>query len=301
MAFSSDSLAIFLAVLEKGSFSAAARKLGRVPSAVSMAIAQLEAELDLVLFDRSTRKALPTSAALALEPQARQVICQLNLLDAQALQIHQGLEKRLSIAMAPELQTGRWSQPLQVLAQEFPTLEVEVRSATQAEAVQLLYDGEVQLALVFERPGIDERESFLEAGSQLLIAVVAPNHPAAQANGVPLAEEQFAEQRQIIVASGEPTGSEPRMVLSRRIWLTDSYLATLDLVQNGLGWAYLPQPLVQPLIDAGTLAEVRFDNMTSRLRLWIDLIWIKSRPLGLGAQRYLQVLRQVFEKDPMRS
>ena len=82
MAFTSDSLAIFLAVLEAGSFSAAARKLGRVPSAVSMAIAQLEAELDLVLFDRATRKALPTSAALALEPQARQVICQLNLLDA---------------------------------------------------------------------------------------------------------------------------------------------------------------------------------------------------------------------------
>lgn len=301
MAFSSDSLTIFLAVLEMGSYSAAARKLGRVPSAVSMAIGQLEAELDLVLFDRATRKAQPTSAALALEPQARQVICQLNLLDAQALQLHQGLEKRLSIAMAPELQTGRWSRPLQVLAQEFPNLEVEVRSATRTEAVQLLYDGEVQLALVFERPGIDEHESFLEVGSQLLIAVVAPHHPAGQADGSPLPEAQFAEQRQIIVASGEPTGSEPRMVLSRRVWLTDSYLATLDLVQSGLGWAYLPQPLVQPLIDAGALAEVRFDNMTSRLRLWVDLIWIKSRPLGLGAKRYLEVLRQVFEKEPARS
>lgn len=174
MAFTSDSLAIFLAVLEAGSFSAAARKLGRVPSAVSMAIAQLEAELDLVLFDRATRKALPTSAALALEPQARQVICQLNLLDAQALQLHKGLEKRLTIAMAPELQTGRWSQPLETLAQEFPSLEIEVRSATQAEAIRLLHDGSVQLALVFERPGIDERESFLEAGSQLLVAVASP-------------------------------------------------------------------------------------------------------------------------------
>ena len=41
-------------------FSAAARVLGRVPSAVNMAVSQLEAELDLKLFDRSTRKALPT-------------------------------------------------------------------------------------------------------------------------------------------------------------------------------------------------------------------------------------------------
>ncbi|WP_343586540.1 LysR family transcriptional regulator, partial [Herbaspirillum sp.] len=41
MAFSSDNVKIFLAVLDGGSFSAAARMLGRVPSAVSMAISQL--------------------------------------------------------------------------------------------------------------------------------------------------------------------------------------------------------------------------------------------------------------------
>lgn len=301
MAFSSDSLAIFLAVLDSGSFSAAARKLGRVPSAVSMAVAQLEAELDLTLFDRSTRKALPTTAALALEPQARQVICQLNLLDAQALQLHKGLEQRLSLAIAPELQTGRWGEPLAILAEEFPGLEIEVRSATQAEAVRMLHEGDVQLALVFERPGIDERESFLEAGSQLLVAVASPQHPVAPHDGVPLREEQLAEQRQIIVASGKPTGSDPRMVLSRRIWLTDSYLATLEFIQSGLGWAYLPQPLVQPLLASGAVTEVRFDNMASRLRLWVDVIWIKSRPLGLGARRYLELMRQVFKDEPPRS
>lgn len=301
MAFSSDSLSIFLAVLDGGSFSAAARRLGRVPSAVSMAIAQLEAELDLVLFDRATRKALPTAAALALEPQARQVICQLNLLDAQALQLHKGLEQRLSIAIAPELQTGRWSLPLATLAEEFPGLEVEVRSATQVEAVRMLHEGVVQLAVVFERPGIDERESFLEAGSQLLVAVVSPQHALAREGDLPLREELLAEQRQIMVASGKPTGSDPRMVLSRRIWLTDSYLATLDFVQSGLGWAYLPQPLVQPLIASGALTEVRFDNMASRLRLWVDVIWLKSRPLGLGARRYLELMRQVFRDEPPRA
>ena len=292
MAFSSDSLTLFLAVLDSGSFSAAARKLGRVPSAVSMAIAQLEAELDLSLFDRASRKALPTAAALALEPQARQVVAQFNLLDAQALQLHQGLERRLVLAMAPELQTGRWSRPLERLAERFPNLQIEVRSAPQTEAVRMLHEGSAQLALVFERPGIDERESFLEAGSQLLIAVASPRHPVALAGEEPMAEERLAEQRQIMVASGEPTGSDPRLVLSRRIWLTDSYLATLELVQAGLGWAYLPQPLVQPLLDAGSLREVRFGNMASRLRLWVDVLWIKSRPLGLAAKLYLDLLRE---------
>ncbi|MDH4581553.1 LysR family transcriptional regulator [Pseudomonas sp. BN415] len=300
MAFTSESLKVFLAVLEAGSFSAAARKLGRVPSAVSMAVSQLEAELDLELFDRSTRKALPTAAARALEPQARQVAGQLNLLDAHALQLHQGLETRLVVAMAPELQTGAWSRPLTALSREFPALQIEVRSASQSEAVRMLHEGSVQLALVFERPGIDEREAFIEAGSQLLVAVAAPGYPTA-AGDVPLGEAEMATIRQIIVASGEPTASDPQIVLSHRIWLTDSYLATLDLVQAGLGWAYLPQPLIQPLVASGALAEVRFDNMASQMRLWVDIVWIKNRPLGLGATRYLELMREQLKREPGRA
>ncbi|WP_342246789.1 LysR family transcriptional regulator [Pseudomonas sp. OTU5201] len=300
MAFTSESLKVFLAVLEAGSFSAAARKLGRVPSAVSMAVSQLEAELDLDLFDRSTRKALPTAAARALEPQARQVASQLNLLDAHALQLHQGLETRLVVAMAPELQTGAWSRPLAALSREFPTLQIEVRSASQSEAVRMLHEGSVQLALVFERPGIDEREAFLEAGSQLLVAVAAPGYPTAT-DDMPLGEAEMATIRQIIVASGEPTASDPQIVLSHRVWLTDSYLATLDLVQAGLGWAYLPQPLIQPLVTSGSLAEVRFDNMASQMRLWVDIVWIKNRPLGLGATRYLELMREQLKREPGRA
>ncbi|MDA8485426.1 LysR family transcriptional regulator [Pseudomonas resinovorans] len=300
MAFTSETLKVFLAVLEAGSFSAAARKLGRVPSAVSMAISQLEAELDLELFDRSTRKALPTAAARALEPQARQAASQLNLLDAHALQLHQGLEARLVLAMAPELQTGAWSRPLSILAREFPTLQIEVRSASQAEAVRMLHEGGVQLALVFERPGIDEREAFLEAGSQLLTAVAAPGFAAASDAG-PLDEAQMADTRQIIVGTGEPTASAPQIVLSHRVWLSDSYLATLDLVQAGLGWAYLPQPLVQPLLATGALTEVAFDNMASQLRLWVDIIWIKNHPLGLGAVRYLKLMREQLDAEPRRA
>ncbi|MFS2052839.1 LysR family transcriptional regulator, partial [Variovorax sp. CT11-76] len=63
MSFSSDSVEVFLAVIDHGSFSAAARALRRVPSAVSMAIAHLEAELDLQLFDRKGREPRPTAAA----------------------------------------------------------------------------------------------------------------------------------------------------------------------------------------------------------------------------------------------
>jgi len=55
MNINQEQLLMFQAVIETGSFSAAARKLGKVPSAVSMSIANLEIDLDLTLFDRKGR------------------------------------------------------------------------------------------------------------------------------------------------------------------------------------------------------------------------------------------------------
>jgi DNA-binding transcriptional LysR family regulator len=289
MAFSSDSVRIFLAVLDHGSFSAAARALGRVPSAVSMAIAQLEAELDLTLFDRSGRDPRPTDAARALEPRARHVVSELRRLQADALALHGGLERRLTLAVVPELIAGRWSAPLAVLAREFPSLEVEVLSAPQADALRLLHDDSVDLALVFERERLDDREAFQEVGSELLVAVLAPGH-ALLADGAPRLED-LIDARQIVVAGRDSPDRDPRFVHARDVWRVDSHLATLNLVQAGLGWAYLPRALVQPLVAAGSLVEIPFDNISNALRLWVDVVWSRERPLGLGARRYVDLMR----------
>jgi len=209
MAFTSETVKVFLEVLDSGSFSAAARRLKRVPSAISMSISQLEAELDMQLFDRSAREAIPTAAARALEPKARQAQQQLRELQTQALQLHQGLEKRLTLAIAPELLSAAWNGPLATLAQEFPALEVEVRSEPQADALRLLHEGAVQIALVFERPNLDERERFQEFGSELLVAVAAPNYPELKAYGGPIRQEHLMNMRQILVGSGNVTKADP--------------------------------------------------------------------------------------------
>lgn len=292
MTLSSETLRLVLAVIDHGSFSAAARALNRVPSAVSMMIGQVEAELDLQLFERSGREARPTAAARALEVQARQITHQLAQLNAHALQLHQGLESRLTLAVAPELLSAAWSAPLAELAQAYPTLEVEIRSAPQADALAMLHAGRVQLAIVFERLAMDEREDFDELASETLVAVIAPSHPILKACNGRLCADDLALLRQILVASHSADSAAPRVLLSRQYWLTDSHLATLSLVQAGLGWAYLPQSLIRPLVASGALEVICFEHMSNQLRLWVDAVWSRERPLGLGAQRYLALLRQ---------
>ena len=102
MNFSSDNIQLFLAVLDRGSFSAAARALQRVPSAVSMAIGNLEAELGYTLFERGPREVRPTAEAKALEPHARLIAEQLGLLQVHALELSQGLESSLTLAVVPD-------------------------------------------------------------------------------------------------------------------------------------------------------------------------------------------------------
>ncbi|MGA0572943.1 LysR family transcriptional regulator [Variovorax sp. VNK109] len=297
MAFTSDSVQVFLAVLDHGSFSAAARSLRRVPSAVSMAMANLEAELQLTLFDRGGREPVPTAAARALEPQARQLAAQLRQLDAHALALTQGLEERLAIAIAPELLSAPWSAPLAQLAAEYPLLQVEVLVAPQADALALLHAGRVQLSLVFERPSLDGRESFQEVGNETLVAVMAPTHPAlvAAGPGGTLREEHLTNTRQIIVAGRDTGSSDPRVIFARHIWRTDNPVAALGLLEAGLGWGWLPRSFVRSQLAGGTLVEIPLLGLTNSMALYVDVVWSLERPMGLGARRFVELMQQARE------
>ena len=178
MAFDLDNLRAFLAAVDHGSFSAAARALGRVPSAVSMAIANLEAQLDVPLFERSGRNPTPTAQALALLPQARLLAEGLQRLNVHALSLSQGLEASLTLALVPELlDTVPWSAALHALAAEHPLLQVEVLTAPQADALAMVRSGRADLALVFERYGAAPYQAFQEVAEERLVAVAARSHP----------------------------------------------------------------------------------------------------------------------------
>lgn len=289
MNLSSDEIAVFLAVMDSGSFAAAARRLGRVPSAVSMTIGMLEAQLDLLLFDRSGREVKPTEHALSLEPMARQLIMQLRQIGLHALSLNEGLERRLTLAVSPEILDASWSRPLATLGREYPGLEVVILAAAQDDARKLLHDGVAQLILAHENSIVDAKESIQVVGRESFICVISPKHEFVQQNGCLRAKDIF-DLRQIVVASRTNDSVDPRFMVSRQQWRVDNFTTALHMVCSGAGWAYLPRALVRPLIDSGSLLEVAFDNFTNQVWLWINVVWMKDRSLGLGARRYVELM-----------
>ena len=298
MAFDLDNLRVFLAAIDHGSFSAAARVLKRVPSAVSMAVANLEAELGLELFDRSGREPKPTAHAQALLPQARVLVEQLQRLNKHALSLTRGLETSLSIAILPELlASAAWSEALATLGAEFPLLEIEVLSAPQADALAMVQSGRAQLALVFERYGMDAREVFQEVAEERLVAVIAPTHPMLGRLGAEaIRDADLLAERQIVVAGRDALQVDKRIAVSRLQWRTDNPVAALSLVKAGLGWAWLPSGFVRDPLELGELVEIPAANFTNVLRFFVDVIWTGERPLGVAATRFVALLN--LRRDP---
>lgn len=299
MAFDLDNLKVFLAAVDHGSFSAAARALRRVPSAVSMAIANLEAELDLQLFDRSGREPRPTAHAAVLLPQARLLVEQLQRMNSHALSLTQGLETSLTIALVPELLAAApWSEALRRLALEYPLLKVEVLTAPQADALAMLQSGRADLALVYERYGREINEAFEEVAEERLVAVVAPSHPLCERMGKEaIRDEDLLAERQVLVAGRDTEYVDKRIAVARMQWRTDNPAAALALVKAGLGWAWLPSGLVREHLEHGELVEIPTANFTNVLRFFVDVIWNNERPPALAARRFIALMEALREDE----
>ncbi len=288
MSFNSDSIELFLAVIERGSFSAAARSLGRVPSAVSMGIANLEAELGYLLFDRSHREPVPTAMAAALVPHARLIAEQLKQLQVHAIELSLGLESKLSIAVVADLDKRAVLAAIKVIARRFPLLDIELLTAAQDDVLALLHSGRVSVCLAFAGLNMNVLERFQFVGLERMIATLSADYPLLP--GQELFLEDLVHLRQIIVASRDLPISDTRPLLGESHWRTDTLAMALDMVEAGLGWGNFPQSVVQPLLDAGRLQRLNFRNIENGLVLPVHAVWLKSQPLQKGALAFVELM-----------
>ncbi|TQI79567.1 DNA-binding transcriptional LysR family regulator [Serratia fonticola] len=292
MNFSSDNIELFLAVVDHGSFSAAARALRRVPSAVSMGIANMEAELGFQLFDRAHREPVPTALAQALAPHARLIAEQLKQLQIHAIELSQGLESRLSIGVASDINSSGLLAAVKTLAARYPLLDIEVLTAPQDEVLHLLHQQRIGLCLAFGGLNVNSQEQFHLVGNESLVATLGAQHPALGCMGAELFLEDLVNVRQIVVASRDLPMADRRPQIAESFWCTDSLPMALSMVEAGLGWGNFPLSLTAPLLEQGRLIRLKFKNTKNELRLPMHLIWLKSQPQHKAARELVALMMQ---------
>lgn len=281
MRYTLDQLEIFSSVVSAGSFSAAARQLRRPQSTVSSAIANLEADLGMELFDRSTKIPTLTGAGRGLLREVSEVLDRCLDLEHHAHSLNQGVEPSLTLAI--EIPYDAITQPLSAFAQAFAFVDVEIRHPLDGDVSALVRQGQAQLGLAFSQPNYPRELGFVQMGKLVMSHVAASSHPLARQDGVSFAE-LHRHRRLAFSAHSEGLPSTEYLHAPRR-WRAESYLALLEMTRAGLGWATLPRRLVLAELERGELVELRLEAYPhTDWLVGVDLLWNKSAPLGQAAR-----------------
>lgn len=296
MNLSLEQLRTLLAAADGGSFSAAARQLGKAQSVVSSAIANLEADLDLGLFDRSGRYPQLTSAGERIVAQARAVLASSEQLQAVALELHGGVESRLTLAIDDDSQLSWVAEVLSRFAEAFPAIELELLFPMLEDLTHLLREGRAQLGISYERLQPSPELEFHALGRLAMPIVAAPTHPLATLVKVGL--DHLRLERQLMVTGQRGGGERERFRFSPNVWWVEGDWGLLELTKRGLGWGSVPQYLLQGPLARGEVVLLPVDFLAQQQSLGLELLWRRDRSLGPAGRWLKEALvahaRQVF-------
>ncbi|CAJ0788261.1 putative HTH-type transcriptional regulator YahB [Ralstonia condita] len=291
MRHSPEALLAFAEAATLGSFSAAARKLGKRQSTISEAIANLEIDLGLTLFDRSTRQPTLTEAGRAMFTQARRVLDASEQMDRLAAQMAGGLEARLTLVVSDTYQSDRYEQTLATLEQRYPDLELECLIAEHEDVVDIIQLGRAQLGLVAAQTVYPADIGAAAIAEQSEIGLfVGLQHPLARYGAEEVPHAVLREARELRLNTFvDPVGPRANAapVRSPRRWSAPSYLMLLEMAVLGFGWTELPRWLVDHFA-ADRLHEVRARGWPRQLP--VDVVWSRQRPLGQAGAWLLETM-----------
>ncbi len=283
--FSLDQLTAFLAVVEEGSFSAAGRRLGRVQSAVSYAIAQLEAALGCRLFARSGRAPSLTERGRRLAAEARLVLAQARELSECASRLQEEIEPELRVTVDAIFPLEQLVTLCESFQRTFPATTLRVDVGLLGDTVALVRDGGADLGAcnLAGRPPPPELVA-LHLGEVQLVPVCAARHPLAT---LPQPHRNAALRQFTQIVHSELRGALTRDqgVLASRTWRVTSLQLKTQLILRGLGWGSLPRSVAAPLIASGELKRLRPEPWPpSGHALALHAISREDRALGRAAQ-----------------
>jgi DNA-binding transcriptional LysR family regulator len=313
-----DALVMMDAIARTGSFAAAARELGKVPSALTYNVRQLEEALDVLLFDRSSRQAQPTAAGLELLHEGRRLLQEMEAVANRVKRVASGWEATLSISVEDILSTSTVFDLVEAFcclrpepgSGQGPATRLRLRSDVLAGTWEALISGQVDLAIgvAGEHPnpgGVEVRP----LGEVPFVFCVAPHHPLAERGRTlsslpapPLEHDQLIAHRAVAVAdTAQKLQPLTRNLLPGQDVLTvPTMRAKLEALLRGLGCGYLPEPLARPWLAAGKL--VRLQTVAGEPVAKLHYAWRAERgpgSLGRALQWWLTQLESPHTRQAL--
>ena len=263
-----DSLAMLQAIAEAGSFAAAARQLGLVPSALTYRVRQIEDALDVLLFDRRSRQAQPTEAGRELLREGVRLLHEIDTVAHRVRRVATGWEPHLTIVVDGAVARTPMLELVEAFYAMQPPTRLKLRDGILTGTLETLTSGRADLAI-----GVAVNSSNVaglqacELGELDFVFAVAPHHPLATAPE-PITDATLLQHRIIAVAdSGLRDSASMGLLSGQDIFTVDSMQAKIEAQVRGIGCGFLPHFMADVYVQAGLLVTRQVARPSRNVRM----------------------------------
>lgn len=255
-------LRTFVAVVEHGSFSEAARALGVSQPAVTMQIQSLEGALGATLLDRRYRRVDLTEAGRTLLPHARRVLTQIEEAADEIAALSGTVTGRLTIAASTTPGVYVIPRLLGEFISANPEVGVTIEVHDTAAVVEAVESGRAHIGMTGATVR-GARATFEELGRDELLLICAPKHRLAAAKGVALAD--LADEAWVLRESGSGTRQVSERLLADHGLDPEELRVAVELgtgeaiisaIEGGLGVAVLSRHVAAKALELGSVVAV---------------------------------------------
>ena len=276
-----DALSMLQTIAATGSFAAAARALGVVPSALTYRVRQIEDALDVLLYDRSSRQARMTEAGAELLREGARLLDDIDAVANRVKRVATGWEPQLTIAVDSIISKATVLELCEAFFALNPPTRIKLRDETLSGTLEALTSGQADLALgvaeAIDSTGVQSQR----LGDVRFVYAVAPHHPLAHATE-PLTDEVLRQHRAVAVADTITRGGGVTVGLlgGQDVFTVATMQAKLDAQLRGLGAGFVPDFMARTYIETGRLVVKATERAQRSVR--VHWAWRRASPTGLG-------------------
>jgi len=280
---------VLMAIVEHGGYAQAAEALHRSQSSVSYAVARLQESLGVALLEPEGRRMKLTAVGDALLRDARPLIDAALRLEGRARALDQGWEPEVTLAVDALFPTRLLLKALAEFAGSCAQTRVQVHEVVMSGADEALYAGKVELAVVRRVP-----QGFI--GDWLmdveLVAVAAPGHALFELERELTLADLVMYNQVVLRDSGERHPRDDGWLGAERRWTLGNPQTAIEVVEAGLGFAWLPIDRVAPQLAEGRLQRLPLKCGQTR-KGDLSLVFADSEHAGPAAKHLADLLRTV--------
>jgi DNA-binding transcriptional LysR family regulator len=290
---SMDQLRTFIAAADEGSFSAAGRKLRRAQSVVSQTLANLEAQIDVPLFDRSSRYPVLTEQGAALLAEARLVVNGMDGFKAKARTIAEGLEPELSVVVDVMYPMESLTIAVGLFRAGFPHTPMRLYVEALGAVVQPVLQGACRLGIIGSMPVVPDAVDAEKLLDVPMVTVVGPTHALARRRGVIRTRELQQEVQLVLTDRTSLSDGKTYGVLSPLTWRLADLGAKHAFLRAGFGWGHMPLAMVRADIDSGALSQIQIESFQPQTPpIAMFAVYRKDSPPGPAGRWFLDQLKE---------